>query len=202
MTKNDFLSQLRLRLSGLPEWELEERLSFYSEMIDDRVEDGISEEEAVKSIGTIDEIAKQIISDVPFLKIAKEKIKPKRKLGALEITLLAIGSPIWISLLAATFAVIISLFASVLAICVSLWAVFISFVATAFACAVIGVVFIFNAGAPIGFATIAAGLVLAGLSIFTFIGCRVATKGIILLIQKVIFAVKRCFVGKEAAVNE
>ncbi len=83
-----------------------------------------------------------------------------------------------------------------------LWAVFISFVATALACAVIGVVFIFNAGAPIGFATIAAGLVLAGLSIFTFIGCRVATKGIILLIQKVNFAVKRCFVGKEAAVNE
>jgi uncharacterized membrane protein len=136
------------------------------------------------------------------LKIATKKIKPKRNLGALEITLLAIGSPIWFSMLVAIFAVIISLFASIFAICVSLWAVFISFVATALSCTVIGVVFIFNAGAPIGFATIAAGLVLAGLSIFTFIGCRVATKGIILLIQKVIFAVKRCFVGKEAAVNE
>lgn len=202
MTKKEFLSQLRSRLSGLPEKELDERLNFYSEMLDDRIEDGTSEEDAVDSIGTVDSVAEQIIADTPFLKIAKEKIKPKRKLGTLEITLLAVGSPIWISLLAAVFSVVISIFASVFAVCVSLWAVFVSFVATAFACEIVGIVFTFNGNAAIGFATVGIGLIFAGLSIFALIGCRLATKGIVLLTKKIIIAAKRCFVGKGDKVNE
>ena len=47
MNKLEFIAELRDRLSGLPQGEVEERLSFYSEMIDDRMEDGVSEKEAV-----------------------------------------------------------------------------------------------------------------------------------------------------------
>ena len=46
MLKNEFMEQLRSRLVGLPSQEVEERLGFYSEMIDDRIEDGLTEEEA------------------------------------------------------------------------------------------------------------------------------------------------------------
>ena len=45
MRKQEFLAQLRKALSGLPQDEIEERLTFYGEMIDDRMEEGLSEEE-------------------------------------------------------------------------------------------------------------------------------------------------------------
>ena len=47
MTKNAFLSELRAALSALPEQEQNERLRFYAEMIDDRMEDGMTEEEMI-----------------------------------------------------------------------------------------------------------------------------------------------------------
>ena len=78
MTKLEFVLELNDRLSGLPSDEIEECIGFYVEMIEDGVEDGISEEEAVARIGKIDEIVDQIIAGIPFTKIAKEKIKPKR----------------------------------------------------------------------------------------------------------------------------
>ena len=56
MTKLEFLSALGKGLSGLPQDEVEERLNFYSEMIDDRMEEGLPEEEAVAQIGAVDEI--------------------------------------------------------------------------------------------------------------------------------------------------
>lgn len=65
MNKQDFLLQLQKGLSGLPREDAEERLTFYSEMIDDRVEEGRSEEEAVGELGEADALAAQIIADTP-----------------------------------------------------------------------------------------------------------------------------------------
>jgi uncharacterized membrane protein len=47
MGKQEFLTRLGKALSGLPREDIEERLNFYSEMIEDRMEEGLSEEEAV-----------------------------------------------------------------------------------------------------------------------------------------------------------
>ena len=63
MTKLKFLLALNERLSSLPRTEVEERLGFYSEMIEDRMEEGLSEEESVACIGSVDEIAAQILSE-------------------------------------------------------------------------------------------------------------------------------------------
>ena len=52
--------ELREELMGLPQDEIEERLDFYSEMIEDRMEEGLSEEVAVAEIGIPAEIAAQI----------------------------------------------------------------------------------------------------------------------------------------------
>ena len=41
MTKLDFLFSLEKKLSSLPRKELEERLGFYAEMIEDRMEEGL-----------------------------------------------------------------------------------------------------------------------------------------------------------------
>lgn len=47
MNRDIFLHQLRIRLAQLPEDEVQKRLDYYAEIIDDMIEDGISEEEAV-----------------------------------------------------------------------------------------------------------------------------------------------------------
>ena len=56
MKRNEFLSKLKERLWALPEADKQCSLDYYSEMIDDRMEDGLSEEEAVAAIGDLDEI--------------------------------------------------------------------------------------------------------------------------------------------------
>lgn len=193
MNKQDFLVQLRNGLSGLPKDDIEERLTFYSEMIDDRMEDGIPEEAAVCEIGTVDELISQIIADIPLTKIVKEKITPKKKLKAWEIVLLALGSPIWLSLLISAFAVLLSVYVVIWAVIISLWAAEVSFVAGAFGGIVIGVWSICQGNRLQGIVMLCAGIVLVGLSIFLFFGCRAATEGAVLLTKKIAVWIKSLF---------
>ena len=44
MRKQEFIAVLRKKLSALPRRDAEERIAFYSEMIDDRIEEGLLEE--------------------------------------------------------------------------------------------------------------------------------------------------------------
>lgn len=199
MNKQQFLSQLRKGLSGLPQRDKEERLTFYSEMIDDRIEEGLSEEEAVSEVGTVDEIVAQTITDIPFTKIAKEIIKPKRSLKAWEIVLLALGCPIWLSLGIAAVAVILSIYVSLWAVIISLWAVFGSIIGCAFGGIAAGIGFSCNGNVFTGIAMSGAGVVCAGLSVFMFYGCKAATKGIIILTKKFALWIKSCFIKKEEA---
>lgn len=197
MRKQEFLNALNIKLFGLPKQEVEERIAFYSEMIDDRMEEGCTEEDAVLAIGSVDEIARQIIADIPLVKIAKERMKPKNKLKAWEIVLLALGSPIWLSLGVAAFAVILSIYVSLWAVIICLWAVFVSLACCAPSCAVIGIAFALGGNRLSGCVMIGMGLVCAGLAIFLFFGCKETTKGAVLLIKKIAFGVKKCFVKKE-----
>ena len=199
MNREEFLLQLRRGLSGLPEEDIEERLNFYSEMIADRMEDGVSEEAAVAELGSVDALVSRIIEDIPLTRLVKEKITPKRKPGAWEIVLLVLGSPIWISLLIAAFAVLLSLYAVLWSVVIVLWTLFAALAACALALSAGGVFFALKGTALTGLAVIGAGAVCAGLSIFMFFGCRAVTKGILFLTKKLARFVKRCFMKKEAA---
>ena len=131
MVKQEFLRELRTSLNGLPSEDIEERLSFYAEMIDDRVEEGLTEREAVAAIGSVAEVVAQIIGDTPLTKIVRENLKPRRRLGAGETVLLVLGSPIWLSLLISLFAVVLSLYVSLWAVLVSIWSVFVALIGSA-----------------------------------------------------------------------
>lgn len=199
MNKQEFLAQLRNALSGLPKDDIEERIEFYSEMIEDRIEEGLSEEEAIAAVGTVEEIAGQVIADTPFVKIAKERMRPKRRLGALEIVLLILGSPIWISLGVAAIAVIFSLYVSLWSVIISLWSVFVFLAACAFGGVVACVVLAIEGWGMTGVAMLAAGMVCGGLSIFMFLGCKAATKATVILTKKIAMWIKNCFMRKEEA---
>ena len=197
MTKLNFILSLNERLSGLPREDLEERLSFYSEMIDDRMEEGLSEAEAVAAAGSVDEIAEQILSEISFAKLAKERIKPKRSLHAWEILLLVLGSPIWLALGIAAFAVILSVYAVIWALIATLWAVFGALAGGGVGFIAGGVLFSVLGKWIAGLAVIGGGLVCAGLSVFSFFGALSATKGAVKLTGKIAIGIKKCFVGKE-----
>ena len=144
MTKQEFLSELRNSLSVLPEEDIEERMAFYGEIIDDKIEEGLSEEKAIKEIGSVEEIVSCIIADIPLSKLVKEKIKPKRSLTALEILLIILGIPVWFPLLSAIGAVILALYVSIWALLISLWAVFASIIGCSIGGIVSGIVIAFT----------------------------------------------------------
>lgn len=196
MHKQEFLDKLRARLSDLPQRDVEERLNFYSEMMDDRMEEGCSEEEAVLGIGSLEEIASQVIADIPLVTTKEETIKPKRARKVWEILLLALGSPIWLALLIAAFAVVLSLYVSLWSVLISLWAVFGSFVACAPAGVLAGIVFAFGGNGLAGMAMIGTAFACAGVSVFLFFGCRAVTKGMLWLTKQMAWSIQNCFVKK------
>ena len=60
MTKEQFLNELQNRLSFLPSSEVAPFISYYREMIEDRMEEGMSEEAAVADVGDPIELAAAI----------------------------------------------------------------------------------------------------------------------------------------------
>ena len=196
MNKQEFLSRLKNRLCGLPARELAERLDFYAEMIDDRVELGLSEEAAVAEMGDIDDIVTQLLSEVSLLSLATGKIKPRRPLATWEIVLLILGSPLWGSLLIAAVAVFVSLYASLWAVIASLWACVGAFAVSGVAGFVSGIMTVVQGLALPGFATTGAAIALAGLAILSFFGMLFLTKHTLRLTKVLLLRIKARFIGK------
>lgn len=197
MLKQAFLDALEKGLTGLPQDDIKEHVTFYGEMIDDRIEEGLSEEEAVSEIGSVEDVISQIVADTPLTKLVKEKIKPKQHLRAWEIVLLVLGFPVWfpLAIVAAVLVLVFYLVVWVLVIC--LWVVEIAIWACALACLAGAVLYVIRGNAAFGILLLGAGLVLIGLSVFLFFGCKAASIGAVKLAKGILRGVKRLFVGKE-----
>ena len=197
MDKYDFLLALAERLEGLPEADKQASLDYYSEILDDLIESGMTETDAVASLGSVDAIAQEILMDIPLPKLVKAKMKGKKPLAGLELTLLIVGFPIWFPLLVAGFAVIF-------AVCVSLWAVVISLYAADLSLALGGLsgllaaILLLVGGEPLSaLLFMGAALVLAGLSILLFLGCNATAKGMWKLCRLTLRGIKACFIRKK-----
>lgn len=126
MNKKSFLEMLKNRISHLPHSDVEKAITFYSESIDDRIEDGMSEIEAIESLGDIQEIADNIEQSISIPILVKEKIKEshnKSSNKALWITLIVLGSPIWGSIAFAVISVIFSIYLAIGSVIFSIYAV-------------------------------------------------------------------------------
>lgn len=200
MNKQDFLSALAQNLGNLPEDDINGYKEYYSEMIDDRIEEGLTEEEAVADIGTPEEVASKILEEYSIPKLLKTKLKPKHKLRAWEIVLIAVGSPIWLSLLIAAFAVLVAFAASVIAVIISLYASAVSVGASTFAGIAGCVTNIIAGNLPLGLALLGCGICCAGLSILMFMGTNRLTKLLFILTKKLVKVFKTCLIRKEGNV--
>ena len=199
MTKQEFIKELEEKLKGLPKKESADRVTFYSEMIDDKIEDGLTEQEAVTEIGEIDDIVKQLINEIPLGKIAKESLTKKRSLHTWDIILLILGFPVWLPLLISAVAVVLSLYVSIWAVVISLWAVFASLAAFGLAGIFAGIVITFASGFTPGVFLLSLSLFSLGASIFLFFGCKETTRGTILLTKVIISGIKKSLIKKGAA---
>lgn len=199
MKRQEFLKTLEYNLSALPQKDLKERLGFYSEMLSDRMEDGLSEEEAVAAVGCPKEIAKQILAEYPLVKLVKEKISPKKRLKWWEIVLIVLTAPIWLAILISLFAAFLSIYVGAWSVIISLWSAFVSLITGTVSFIVSGVGFCLGSNLLSGFFLISAGFVCAGVSIFLHFTCKMATKGIIWLTKSFAFWIKGIFLKKEAA---
>lgn len=186
VNKMQFLRAVREKTVHLPLSEVNRLLEYYNEMIDEAVEEGLSEEEAVDRLGTWEEICAQIeefrtsepqqtepIKEEPAKEpqnpIPDKKLKKRISLPMWAVVMLILTSPVWgaivLSLGIAVFAVVASLVVIGGALVISLFAVVLSL-------AIIGVV-----GIPAAFVllvtssiapfllTLGGGLVCVGLAI-------------------------------------
>ena len=84
MTKAEFLEKIKVRIIMLPYGELCRHIDYYDEMINDRMEEGLSEEEAVATMEPPELIAEQILREVSPMEERDEPSpapKPKRSYG-------------------------------------------------------------------------------------------------------------------------
>ncbi len=197
MNKNEFLLLLEEQLSVLPQKDREEHLNFYREMLEDRIEEGLPEEDAVAAMGSAHEIAAQILSDAPVKEVCPAPKHPKSRDRAWKTVFLILGSPVWLPLLIAAFAVIFALFAALWCIVLGLWAAFAAVAVSAVAAVAGGIVLLCDGGSYPGAAMICAGAVCAGAAILLFLGCKSATCGAAWLTGKTPGGIKRLFFGRE-----
>ena len=196
MTKEQFLYALRMRLSQLPESEIQKSLSYYDEMISDLMDDGMTEYEAVDHIGDVGEVAEQILSEQPLSTLIKTKVKPRRGWTPLAIVIAVIGSPIWLSILIALFAVGFSLYVTMIAIAISVFAVVIALVVAGIGLIIAAFLsFTHTAGGML--ALIGGGIAVIGLGVLAFIAAKYIVKGLVLLTKSIGRWVKSLFIKRE-----
>ncbi len=198
MTRAEFLNELKDRLKVFEKPEIENWLNYYFEIIDDRMEDGQSEEEAVNSLGSIDAIIDEILQQTPITRLAKTKLN-RKTLRGWEIALLILGFPLWFPLLISAVAVILAVYASLWAVIISLWSVFVALLSAGVGVIICGIVFICVSKTLSGVASLGAGFICIGLSVFCFFGCKAVTSGAIWLVKKLVLMLKNSFIKKEAA---
>lgn len=65
MNKSEFLYELRNRIRSLPTDEAERAIAYFEEIINDRIDEGMTEEAAVISLGSIESIAAELSAEHP-----------------------------------------------------------------------------------------------------------------------------------------
>ena len=196
MNKTEYLDTLCKKLDGLPREDVLHAVSYYAEMIDDRIEDGMDEREAVADIVSPEVAAAETLRAIPLHKLFIARVKPKRALRAWEILFLVLGSPIWLSLLLAAVAVVLGVYAVLWSLILCLYAVELSLMAAGVAGAFLFVFYLAGQSLPAALFVLGTGLISAGLVFPMHVASAKATKGMVWLSKRLFLGMKSFFVRK------
>ena len=169
MTREAFMSQLKGRLEGFSSAETARVVEYYEELFSDSLEAGKTEEEITAGLDSPEVIAERVRVELAFLR-AEQQPSAKNMNTVLLVLLgvfaLPIGLPLGFALLMVLFAVgmvgislVIAAFSVLLALGVSGVALIIA-----------GFASVVSSAPLLGFALIGAGLICAGLGLFSGIG--------------------------------
>ncbi len=168
----EFLTELKNRIAHLPATEVLRVLSYYSESLEDKLEDGFTEEQAIKSFGSIDEIVKNVEEEVPITLVMKDKVKTKSRGNGVNKALIAIivvlTFPFWIGILAGAFGIVVGVYAVLWTVPIIIGSLYFSLYPIAICGVFYGFVRMFTLSVPTGLAYLGVGIISAGLAIMFF----------------------------------
>jgi len=201
MNKQEFLECLSAGLANAGIADSEGTKEFYEEMILDRIEDGMSEEEAVAAVGSVEDIVNQAKLDKPMTVLVKDKISESRNtaksknLGWLWITLAVVGSPIWLPLSLAFGVIVFSIYVALWSIIFSLFVVEVALAVAAGGCLVMaGSVIVGTVPVATAIFAVGAALFIAGIVILLWFPIVALAKVMVEVVKKFGRAVKKLFV--------
>lgn len=202
MKKSEFLEELGTRLAQVGPASSQELIDFYDEAISDRMDAGMSEEDAVAQVGSIDEIIKTAKLDMPMPAVVKTRIKESHESaknkghGGVWIALVVIGFPVWFPLLTAVAAVLLSAYLVLWTFVLTLFAVELSLAAAAVA-GFLGALTIVAGYIPIVSAVflLGASLLLAGITFLLWKPLLTLAKSVIGMAKSFVRSVKKIICG-------
>ena len=166
------------------------------ELLDDMLEEGMTEAEATAKLGSPAAIAESILQEMPLSKLVSTRMKPKSGWTPLAIILAVVGSPVWVPLLLAGVAVVAALFVSIWALAAVAVVVVLALALAVIAAPVLAV----RAAVltlPLGLLLLGGGLVLLGLCVLGGLMavelCKLLAQLTVLLARKI----KGLFIRKE-----
>lgn len=190
MTKGEFLNRLAYALSALPQQERDKVLAYYSELIDDKIESGKTEQEVIFEFGDINVLAQNILIENNIY-INKPKSN-KTYLKPLIIVLLILFSPAIFGIFMGLFGVAIGLACALFAIIFAIFITSVAFALSGIACFFSSFIIIPTSPAY-GILQMGCGLFLAGASLFLFMGTYYLTKAILKLVKLIYNSIRNAF---------
>lgn len=174
MRKNDFIKVLNRSLKRVENEERKRCIDYYQEMIDDRIEAGMTEEQAVSECGDVKKIAEQLIAE------AKQNGQIKKKRSPLAIILICIGFPLWFSLGLAFFAIILALYIIIWAVLIALYVVDLALVLAGFVCFGASIVYM-PSNMPIAVLAMGIAMLCSALAVLLFLALWMLSKLVVKL---------------------
>lgn len=199
MNKQDFLSELSAKLASLPKHEIDKSISYYEEIINDRIEDNMAEEDAVAALGDIESIANNIMYDMSIPALMKAKVSESKNKASNKVVwliLVILGFPLWFPLLITFASVFITVYISVWVIIVSLCAVVISLGAACIAGIASGFVMLFMKSVASGLSALGLAIICGAITIFMIKPVYLITLALIKFTASIIRKVKSLFIEK------
>ena len=196
MNKAQFIAELRRRISQLPPAEIEKSAAYYEEMIDDRIEDGKTEEQAVAELEDVEVIAERILRETPIHTLVKTKVQPKGGWSAAAIVLAVLGAPLWLPLLAAAACIVLVLYVLVWSVLVTFIALVLALILSGAAILIASVVLLSTS--PLGGLFLSGcALICIGFGILFVLGVKGAVSGAVRLSARIGRSIKSAFIRKE-----
>ena len=196
MTMDEYLSALASGLSQLPEEERKKQISYYEELFADMKEEGLSEEEIAEKLGSPEKAAEEILKEQPLPALIKSRVRPRRGWTVLNVILLILGAPVWLSIGIALLAVILSVYVVIWAVVAVLFCVVLSILLAGILGFILFAVNLSAAAAP-ALLMLGLGLICLGLIVPALWVAVAATKGICKLTGRIARWIRSLFIRKE-----